>query len=70
MNVGGLKKAVASAIDNLANVRVPQYTARILFLKVIAYTLGLGRIGWFSNLEINNIPQHDEYVRRKQENCD
>ena len=69
-NVGGLTKAVASAIANLANVRVPKYTARILFLKVIAYTLGRGRIGWRSDFGTNDTPQHDEYIRRKQENRD
>ena len=45
-NVGVLRKAVTSATVNLTNVRAPKYAARILFLKVIAYTLGRGRIGW------------------------
>ena len=45
-NVGGLRKADTSVIANLANARVPKYAARILFLKVIAYTLGWGRVGW------------------------
>ena len=66
-NSGGLRKADTSAITNLANVRDPKYAARILFLKVIAYTLGRGYIGWIADLETDNTPQHDEYIRRKQE---
>ena len=43
-NVTGLTKDDASDTTNLANARVPRYTARILFPKVIAYTLRRNRI--------------------------
>lgn len=45
-NATGREKADASDTASLANARVPKYTARILFLKVIAYTLSRGRISW------------------------
>ena len=64
-NVGGLEKANTRAVVNLANARVPKYAARTLFLRVIAYTLGRGRIGWVSDLETNDAPQRDEHVRRE-----
>ena len=43
-NATGRAKDDASDTANLVNARVPKYTARILFLKVIAYTLGRTRI--------------------------
>ena len=36
---GGLRKPVMKFVINFANTRVPRYTAIILFLEVIAYTL-------------------------------
>ena len=65
-NVGGLRKVNTNVVVNLANVRVPKYAARILFLKVIAYNLGRGYIGWIGRT--NDTPQQDEYVRSKREN--
>jgi len=43
-NATGRTKDEASDTANLANARVPKYTARILFPKVIAYTLRQSRI--------------------------
>ena len=37
---GGLIKAVTKGEAILVNIRAPRYTASVLFLKVIAYTLG------------------------------
>ena len=45
-NATGRVKDDASDTANLANARVPKYTARILFLEVIAYTLRRTRISW------------------------
>ena len=66
-NVGGLTKINTNVVVNLANVRVPKYAARILFLKVIAYSLGRGHVGWIGDLETDDTPQQDEYVRSKRE---
>jgi len=55
-NVGGSRKADTIVVTNLANARVPKYAPRILFLKVIAYTLGRGLIGWIGDLETKATP--------------
>ena len=46
-NVGSTKKDTRNVV-NLANARIPKYTMNVLFLRVIAYSLGRNRIGWLS----------------------
>ena len=43
LNAGGLKKTDTRIAANLANARVPKYTANIFFLELIAYTLTQSR---------------------------
>ena len=46
MTTGDLENVDENVVVNLANARVPRYTTSILFLKLIAYTLGWNRIRW------------------------
>ena len=64
---GRWTKAGARDISDLANARVPKYTASILFLEVIAYILGRNHISQSTDTDKRDAPQHNEDVRRKQE---
>lgn len=64
---GRWTKAGARDISDLANARVPKYTASILFLEVIAYILGRNHISRSTDTDKRDAPQHNEDVRRKQE---
>ena len=64
---GRWTKAGARDMIDLANARVPKYTASILFLEVIAYILGRNHISRSTGTGKRDAPQHNEDVRRKQE---
>ena len=60
-NVGSTKNDTMNIV-NLANARIPKYTTSVLFLRVIAYSLGRNRIGWSSGTGEHDAPQCNEDV--------
>jgi len=69
-SVAGLTKGDARATANLTAARVPKYNPTNLFLRVNAYTLRRNRISQSRDKNKHGIPQHDEDVRRSQEEHD
>ena len=67
---GDLRKDDANDIANLANTRVPKYTASILFFEVIAYILGRNHISRLSGTGKRGVPQCDEDIGRNREKRD
>ena len=61
----GSTKDDRRSIVNLATARVPKYSARMLFLEVIAYILGLNRISWSSGADEHDAPQRNEDIGEK-----
>ena len=60
-NVGSTKNDTMNIV-NLANARTPKYTTSLLFLKVIAYSLGRNHIGWLGGTGEHDAPECNEDV--------